>query len=201
MPKNFAIEYQRILTAMSLLSAVEDSDYTKKHTLRTGRLVREMCDEMEFENEEDKTTLIRAAYFHDVGKIKLPKNIVFKVGELTDDEYEMIKLHPKYGYDILQELKLYDEADLVLHHHERLDGSGYPNGIKGDEFELKYQILAVADVYDAMTTNRPYHKLHSGKNTLLYLYSVADKYYSLSVVKLLHRALEKNKIIGKSLDI
>lgn len=198
MPKEFEIEYQRLLTATSLLSIVEDSDYTKNHSLRVGHLIKEMCDIYnELNNIKidsyDRKILIRAAYFHDIGKIKLPKNILFKVGKLTNDEYEEMKKHPKYGYDILNELKLTNEAEIVLHHHERIDGNGYPNGITDINFFV--QMLSVADVFDAMTSNRPYKKAICKKDVLLYMYSECGKSFSIESVGLLHKCLINNRVI------
>lgn len=197
---NYAIDHQRILITMCLLQAVEDSDYTKKHSLRVGRLVKKLCEELNV-SKQTKKILTRAAYFHDVGKIKLNKNILFKVDKLTDNEYEEMKLHSQYGHDILKSLRLDQEAEIVLQHHERLDGSGYPKGLKGSEINGLTQILSVADVYDAITTERPYKSKQFPEDTLLYLYSVTRKHFELFIVQALHRVLEQNRQFKKTIDI
>lgn len=206
MPKEFEIDYQRLLTATALLSVVEDSNYTKDHSLRVGRLVREMCDVYEKHPEKYKNLtiknrkiIIRAAYFHDVGKIKLPKNVLFKAGKLDDDEFEEMKKHPEYGYETLQELNLPEEAEIVLRHHERLDGTGYPNG--ETNLSSAVQILSAADVFDAMTVDRPYRKLISRKDVLLYMYSVTDTHFSIDSLKLLHATLLENHMIKTNENI
>lgn len=201
MPENkFALDYQRVLVTMSLLQNVEDSDYTKQHSLRVGRLVKQMC--MEFGYDIHKSNIItRAAYFHDVGKIKLSKKVLFKVGNLDDEDFEEMKQHPIYSKDILISIGLEEEAKIAAGHHERLDGSGYPFGIKGDDISIETRILSVADVFDAITADRPYRKGHTTKDTLLYLYSVSDNHYDLNVVKLLHRVLEKQRKLKNTLDI
>ncbi len=101
--------------------------------------------------------LMLAAQFHDIGKIGVPDTVLLKPGRLTDDEYAMIKTHPDIGVSILRNIP--DFASIlpaVRHHHERYDGGGYPTGLSGNDIPLEARIIAVADAYDAMTTNRPY---------------------------------------------
>jgi HD-GYP domain-containing protein (c-di-GMP phosphodiesterase class II) len=94
---------------------------------------------------------------HDIGKVSIPTEILSKPGLLTDVEMSMIRTHPKVGYDILKSIEFqWPVADIVLQHHERLDGSGYPSGIRGERILLEARILAVADVVEAMSSHRPY---------------------------------------------
>ena len=95
---------------------------------------------------------------HDIGKLSVPESILQKPGPLDDDEYAVIKLHPERGRELLNELGGFDETvgRLVLDHHERLDGSGYPRGLRGEELDLATRILAVCDVYDALVSPRVY---------------------------------------------
>ena len=138
----FKIDYQRVLITMSLLHNVEDSDYTAKHSLRVGRLVKRICEEFKFDIK--KTNLItRSAYFHDVGKIKLSKKVLFKAGKLDDDDFKEMKLHPIFSKEILVSLGLADEAEIAEQHHERLNGSGYPYGLKNDQISFESRILSV----------------------------------------------------------
>jgi HD-GYP domain-containing protein (c-di-GMP phosphodiesterase class II) len=100
-----------------------------------------------------------AGLLHDVGKIGIDDNVLRKAGHLTDVEFEHIKKHPELGYRILADLKpLADVLPAVLHHHEQWDGGGYPFGISGDAIPQIARILAVADAYDAMTSDRPYRR-------------------------------------------
>jgi len=206
MPEDkFAVDYQRVLITMSLLKNVEDSDYTEKHSLRVGRLVKQIGTELGFDIVRINL-ITRAAYFHDVGKIKLPKNILFKKGKLTDDEYEEIKKHPTYSKEVLLSLGLSQEADIAVQHHERLNGSGYPKGVTSSKIPIESRILAIADVFDAITAERPYRKAHNLKDALLYLYSSSEGLldrglFDLRVVNTLHKVLERNKKIKNTLDI
>lgn len=200
MDKNYLVDYQRVLVTMSLLQNVEDSNYTTNHSLQTGRLVKKMAEELGLDN--DTVNLVtRAAYFHDIGKIKLKKDVLFKEGKLTDEDFVEMKKHPNFSSEMLKDFNLEKEAEIALQHHERLDGSGYPNGLKGSEINGLSQILSVADVYDAMTTDRPYRKSLSRKDTLLFLYSRAGIEFEIFIVQALHRVLEKTRKIKKTLDI
>lgn len=98
-----------------------------------------------------------ASVIHDIGKIGIPSEILTKPGRINDIEYNLIKNHPKIGYDIIKEIDFtYPIAEIILQHHERLDGSGYPNKLKGEDILLEAKIIAVADVVEAMSSHRPY---------------------------------------------
>ena len=200
MPDKFAAEQQRLLITMCLLKNVEDSDYTEKHSLRVGRLTKRICEELHIAKPECMI-YTRSAYFHDVGKIKLSKKVLFMATTLSDEAFEEMKTHPKYSNEILIYFGLPEEAELALQHHERLDGSGYPKGLVGDEIKLGARIIAVADVYDAITSDRPYRRGFGIKEALLYLYSNVGNHYDGDVVKALHKALEHDKKLKNSLDI
>lgn len=108
-------------------------------------------------DEEKIEGLKMAAALHDIGKLYVPAEILSKPGKLTDNEFKMIMVHPQFSYDILQNLDFpWPVANIVLQHHERIDGSGYPNGLKGDNIAIEARILAVADVIEAMASHRPY---------------------------------------------
>lgn len=98
-----------------------------------------------------------AAVIHDIGKISVPSEILSKPMKLTDLEFSLIKTHAQSGYDILKDIEFpWPVADVILQHHERMDGSGYPNGLKGDEILLESRIMCVADVVEAIASQRPY---------------------------------------------
>ena len=108
-------------------------------------------------SEDDKEVLLVSGLLHDIGKLKIKKGIIKKPGTLTDEEYEEMKRHAEYGYDILKNQKIDERIKLVaLMHHERCDGSGYPQGLYGNQIEHFAKIVAIADVYDALTSNRIY---------------------------------------------
>jgi putative nucleotidyltransferase with HDIG domain/PAS domain S-box-containing protein len=129
---------------------------TAGHQRRVADLARSIAKNMGL--SEDQIDVIRlAAIIHDLGKISIPAEILAKPGKLTDSEFSFIELHSKSGYDILKAVELpWPIADIILQHHERLDGSGYPQGLKGDDILLEARILAVADVVEAMASHRPY---------------------------------------------
>jgi putative nucleotidyltransferase with HDIG domain len=103
--------------------------------------------------------LHRAALLHDIGKVGIPVAILDKPGALDDEEYDMIKKHPSIGARILEPIASYKEIlPMVLQHHERYDGKGYPDGLSGEEIDIGARILSVADVFDAMKSDRPYRK-------------------------------------------
>jgi len=108
-------------------------------------------------NEPDREYLSTAALLHDIGKIGTYDIILDKPTELTDEEFEMVKMHPVRGDDILKPIKGLDPIRPIIRaHHERYNGTGYPDGLKGEEIPLLARILCVADSYDAMTSDRPY---------------------------------------------
>ncbi len=103
--------------------------------------------------------LYRGAFLHDVGKIAIPDRVLLKKGRLTRKEYELMKRHPAIGDDLCSTVRFFESVrPLVRHHHERLDGCGYPDGLVGDQVPLLAQIVSIVDVFDALTTNRPYRK-------------------------------------------
>jgi putative nucleotidyltransferase with HDIG domain len=108
--------------------------------------------------DESKLTAIRlGAYLHDVGKVRVPHEILNKPGRLTDQEFEVIKRHPEWGIELLATIEFpWDIKPMIRSHHEKYDGSGYPDRLRGDEIPIAAQIVCIADVYDALTTTRSY---------------------------------------------
>jgi len=144
-----------IIKAMS--STVEMRDpYTAGHQQRVADLAQSISVEMGLSKERIEGIRM-AGLIHDLGKIAVPAEILTKPGKLSNIEFNLIKLHPQSGYDILKDIEFpWPIAKTVLQHHERMDGSGYPNGIKGKEILLESRIMAVADVVEAMASHRPY---------------------------------------------
>ena len=143
----------------SLISAIDAKDhYTRGHSERVTDLSVTIGRAMGLE-EEIIETLQMAGLLHDIGKIGVPEAILLKDGKLTEQEWTYIKAHPDNGVRIIEHIKQMDDIiPLVRHHHERVDGRGYPDGCKGAEIPLGARIINVADSYDAMTSNRPYRK-------------------------------------------
>lgn len=144
-------------TVEAIAGIVEMRDpYTSGHQARVAELARAIAGELGLPDEEAQVIHL-AGLVHDLGKIRIPAEILSKPGRLSDLEYSLIKTHPQAGYDILKGIDFsWPIAQMVLQHHERLDGSGYPRGLKGEEILLGARILSVADVVEAMASHRPY---------------------------------------------
>ncbi|MCL5073462.1 MAG: HD domain-containing protein [Actinobacteria bacterium] len=150
---------QKILDGImsTLATVVETKDlYTAGHQKRVAKLSISIAQELALDNEK-VNTISTAALIHDIGKIGVPASILAKPTRLTDIEFAMIKTHSQIGYDILKEIDFgYPIAEIILQHHERLDGSGYPKGLKDKDIMLEAKIIGVADTVEAMATHRPY---------------------------------------------
>ncbi|WP_372523500.1 PAS domain S-box protein [Sulfuricaulis sp.] len=143
------------IKAVSVMSELRDP-YTYGHEQRVGDLSGAIAAEMGLDAQVVKGLQI-AGYVHDIGKIVVPAEILAKPTKLTKAEFELIKSHPEQGYEVLKDIDFpWPVAQVALQHHERLDGSGYPQGLKGDQILLEARILAVADVVEAMAAHRPY---------------------------------------------
>jgi PAS domain S-box-containing protein len=144
-------------TVNALASTVEMKDqYTAGHQPRATHLACAIAEEMGLSNEQIEGIRM-AASIHDIGKIVVPAEILNKPGPLTDIQYEMVKMHPRAGFDVVKGIKFpWPVAQIVLQHHELMDGSGYPQGLSGDEIMMEARILTVANVVEAMTSHRPY---------------------------------------------
>ena len=144
-------------TVQAIAAVVEAKDpYTAGHQRRSADLARAIAADMGF--SRDRTDFIRiAATIHDIGKIAVPAEILSKPTKLNDIEFGLIRTHSQAGYDILKDVEFpWQVADVILQHHERMDGSGYPQGLKGEDILVEARILAVADVVESMASHRPY---------------------------------------------
>ncbi len=155
--KQEAIEELFIQTVTALSEAVDAKDrYTSGHSKRVAEYSRMLAQRMG-KSKEEQDEIYRAGLLHDVGKIRIPVEIINKAGKLTDEEYNIIKIHPVTGYHILHGIAGSSLIAIAAkYHHERYDGKGYPNGLVGDKIPEAARILGVADSYDAMTSNRSY---------------------------------------------
>jgi PAS domain S-box-containing protein/putative nucleotidyltransferase with HDIG domain len=144
-------------TVIALTSAVEIRDpYTAGHQRRVTRLACAIAEEIDLPEEQIEGLRV-AGLIHDIGKINVPAEILSKPGRLTDLEFGLIKMHPQIGHDILKTIEFpWPVAQIVLQHHERMDGSGYPADLSDDDILLEARILSVADVVEAMASHRPY---------------------------------------------
>ena len=178
--------------AMGRVSEARDP-YTQDHEQRVNLLAHAIGLEMGMA-EDDLVALDMACLLHDVGKLRVPVEILTKPGKLSPTEFALIKEHPREGYEILQGIDFpWPIADIVLQHHERMDGSGYPNGLVGDEISPVARVLSVADVVEAMATNRPYRPALGMEAAMAELKQSSAK-YDPEVVEACRRALEAGTI-------
>ncbi len=177
---------QRILreTVYSLAAAVEKRDpYTAGHQRRVANLSSTIAGAMGV-TEDEIDSIYLASLVHDVGKINIPSEILSKPGRLSEVEFDMIKTHPEAGYEILKNIEFDSPiATVIRQHHERLDGSGYPYHISGNEILLHAKILAVADVVEAMSSHRPYRPALSSDEVFLELKNNKGILYEPEVVE------------------
>ena len=164
---NRDIEETYYETLLMLARVVEAKDpYSAGHLERVNTYVSRMADALKLD-DETKKTLVGGAALHDLGKVGIQDSILKKEDKLTPEEYEIIKDHSVIGENILKPLRSMSKlAKLVRHHHELYDGTGYPDGLKGEDIPLISRILTIADIYDSMTTDRPYHKAMPKKEAL-----------------------------------
>jgi PAS domain S-box-containing protein len=173
---------------------IESCDpYTAGHQQKVAELARLVGENMGLAGD-----IVERLYFngllHDIGKISVPTSILNKPGKLAEEEWALIRAHTKQGYNILKDAHLpWPVADAALQHHERLDGSGYPDGIKGDELSLEVSILAVCDVVEAMSSHRPYRPARTTADILKELTDGRGTKYNTSVVDMMLPMIESGE--------
>ena len=151
----------------TILTTLYEKDKNSEIHSRSVSIISERIAKAYGFNSQDVSQVKTAGLLHDIGKIIIPINIINKVGKLTKEEYETIKTHPEIGYRILNSTSdMRDISNVILNHHERWDGNGYPRGIKSDEIPLKSRMISIADAFDAMTSVRTYQKTMSRKEAL-----------------------------------
>lgn len=171
-------------TVECLASVTELRDpYSAGHQRRVAQLCRAIGARLGFA-EDALEGLYIAAALHDVGKIHVPAEILAKPGRLSDVEMSIIRTHPTTGWEILRSVSFpWPVAEIVLQHHERLDGSGYPHGLAGDGLRVESEVLALADIVEAMSSHRPYRAAHSVERTLDHVAGQTDRAFRREVAE------------------
>ncbi len=191
----FKSKQKQIRRLLSLNREVAKKDQqTDEHSRRLQELSRRTGEELGL-SERALFSLGYASFLHDIGKAEVPASILSKPGELTEDEWEIIKQHPRWGRDLILEhlsSSLFERvAEIVYQHHERYDGRGYPRGLKGEEIAVEAQILATVDAYDAMLHDRPYRDAMPRQEALQELKQHKGKQFTPQVVEAFLRAEEE----------
>ncbi|MFC5468392.1 HD-GYP domain-containing protein [Cohnella suwonensis] len=183
-----------------LLMLNSQDDYTYQHSVQVGMLSYYIARWLGW-SEEETIRAGKAGFLHDVGKCKIAETILNKPSRLTDEEYDEIKNHPEYGYEILKN-SLEDPAIALaaLQHHERMDGKGYPNGLTGDKIHPMAKIVAVADVYSAMISSRVYREKRDLLQVLRELYDLSFSELDPDITHTFIRHMIPN-FIGKSVEL
>jgi HD-GYP domain-containing protein (c-di-GMP phosphodiesterase class II) len=187
-------EMEHVETIRALAAAVEARDEnTEGHNVRVAELAVMIGRELDLPNDTLRL-LARSGLLHDVGKIGIPDAILSKPGPLTPDEWTTIKLHPQKGHQILMRInRLGRESEIVIAHHERIDGTGYPRGLRGEEIPLEARIVAVADTYDVLVSNRPYRKARGQEQAIRTLREESGTHLWPPAVEALLRSLAKRR--------
>lgn len=170
------LEQASFQSLLGLANALEAKDvYTRGHSERVAALARRIARGAGL-SPQDAHTIAQAGLLHDLGKIGIPERVLRKPGPLSPEEWAVMRRHPIVGAQIVSPLEFFAEgAVIVRHHHERHDGSGYPDGLRGELIPLGSRIVGVADVYDALTSDRPYRARLSRAETVRWLEAEAGR--------------------------
>lgn len=165
---------------------------TEGHSRRVAELTVQLAQNLGMDDKQIMH-LRRGALLHDMGKIGIPDTILHKPTPLTDEEWSIMRQHPKHAYDMLYRVEYLRPAlDIPYCHHEKWDGTGYPRGLKGEEIPMPARLFAIVDVWDALTSNRPYRPAWSEAETLMYIREQSGEHFDPQVVDLFFRVFYKS---------
>ncbi len=188
--------YENLLaTLYAFVRAIEARDpYTQQHSIRVTRIAIALCKAMGGSQEQQEILEV-AGQLHDIGKIGIRDNILLKPGRLTDEEFSIIKEHPVIGANIVEQLGLWDQPKHIIRcHHERYDGKGYPDGLAGEEIPMLARILSVADVYDAIASDRAYRTRMDEEKILKIMYDGSGTQFDPQVIDTFRMMYEKGDL-------
>jgi putative nucleotidyltransferase with HDIG domain len=178
-----------VLQTLSMRDAM-----TARHSAAVARYSREVAAMLGLD-EREQDLIHTAALLHDIGKFILPDSVLFADRKLTDDEWELIKLHPEQGARLVERIEGYGPvAEIVLHHHERFSGGGYPTGISGEAIPLGSRIISAADTYDVMTSRDSYRRPVSSEAALAELRRVSGSQLDPQVVEVFERMILERRV-------
>src|SRR5436190_3213664 len=190
-----------LATIEALARAIDAKDQTtQSHIRRVQNYAAGLARAINLPEEEIQGVKT-AALLHDIGKLAVPEHILSKPGPLTQEEFQKIRVHPQVGAEIISAVPFpYPVAPLILSHHERWDGKGYPQGLKGEEIPLGARILSVVDYYDALTSDRPYHKAMTHDAALALLQQEAGRALDPAVVQMFVKMAAELEIAAETIE-
>ncbi len=178
-----SLAYEATIEGWSQAMDLRDKE-TEGHTQRVTEMSQRLGKAMQL-GDEEINHMRRGALLHDIGKLGVPDAILFKTEKLTDEEWLVMRKHPEFAYDMLRPIAyLRDSLDIPYCHHEKWDGTGYPQGLKGEQIPLAARIFAIVDVWDAVTSDRPYRKAWSKPDALQYIREHSGKHFDPKVVEI-----------------
>lgn len=187
---DLSLAYETTLEGWSHALDLRDKEtegHTQRVTQRTIWLARELG-----MSDEELVHTRRGALLHDIGKMGVPDDILHKPGKLTEEEWDVMRKHPTYAFELISPIEFLRPAiDIPYCHHEKWDGSGYPRGLQGEQIPFSARIFAVADVWDALTSDRPYRRAWSREDALEYIHEQSGKHFDPQVVKAFLKIIDK----------
>ncbi len=188
--QQLAIAYESTLEGWARALELRDAE-TRGHTMRTLEMTCQIATQLGM-REEELLHVRRGVLLHDIGKMGVPDAILYKPGSLTEEEWEHMRKHPQYAFDLLAPIQYLRPAlDIPYYHHERWDGSGYPNGLKGEQIPLAARIFSIVDVYDALTSDRPYRPAWPAEKARAYIQEQAGRQFDPEIVKIFLKLLDE----------
>jgi HD-GYP domain-containing protein (c-di-GMP phosphodiesterase class II) len=183
--------YETTLEGWSHALDLRDRE-TEGHTQRVTALTMRMAKSMGFSAEE-LIHIRRGALLHDIGKLGVPEEVLHKRGELTDSEWQIMRRHTQFAYDMIYPISyLHPAIDIPFCHHEKWDGTGYPRKLKGEQIPLSARIFAIVDVYDALSSNRPYREAWPKNKVLEYIRNQSGTHFEPKIVDIFIREIQKS---------
>ena len=182
--------YDRTIEGWSKALDLRDKE-TKGHSSRVMQMTMDLSHILGI-SEEDLVHIRRGALLHDMGKMGIPDSILLKPDRLTEEEFDIIRKHPQFAYDMLHPIVYLRPAlDIPYSHHEKWDGSGYPQGLSGENIPISARLFAVVDVYDALTSHRPYREPWSHEKTMEYIHSMSGSHFDPQIVRVFEAYMQK----------
>jgi putative two-component system response regulator len=181
--------YEATIEGLSHALDLRDRE-TEGHSRRVTEVTVRLAQALSI-SEEEITHIRRGALLHDIGKIGIPDSILHKPDTLTEEEWVIMRKHPRFAHDMLSPIEYLRPAlSIPYSHHEKWDGTGYPRSLKGEEIPLSARLFAIADVWDALTSNRPYRDAWTEEQALAYIREQSGKHFDPHVVDLFFRVIE-----------